>query len=137
MIIQDIAPCQGIPLLAQTPQEVYTFCNSNKYNPEVTNLLPPFDPPSLNRAVNDFTVKVYPNPFFRNLKVKYRLEKEDKVTLTLRNSLGQIVKEKNFTQMAGNQLEMIGGLDLPNGMYYVTIKTTDSIKTIKVSKQSK
>jgi hypothetical protein len=51
--------------------------------------------------------------------------------------LGQIVEEKNFTQLSGEQHEMIGGSDLANGMYYLTIKTTDSIKTIKVSKQNK
>ena len=59
------------------------------------------------------------------------------VILTLQNSLGQIVKEKIFTQQSGEQLEMIGGSDLPNGMYYLTIQTIDSIKTIKVSKQNK
>lgn len=59
------------------------------------------------------------------------------VNLTLQNSLGQIVEEKNFTQLSGEQHEMIGGSDLANGMYYLTIKTTDSIKTIKVSKQNK
>ena len=69
--------------------------------------------------------------------MRYNLEEEDKVNLILQNSLGQVVKEKNFTQQAGNQLEMIGGSELPNGMYYLTIKTTDSIKTIKVSKQNK
>jgi hypothetical protein len=59
------------------------------------------------------------------------------VNLTLQNSLGQVVEERNFTQQAGEQLEVIDGLSLPNGIYYLTIKTTDIIKTIKVSKQNK
>jgi hypothetical protein len=82
-------------------------------------------------------VKFFPNPFNDNLNIRYKLLSDSDVKFTLQNSLGQVVLEKNFTQQAGNQSEMINGSDLSNGMYYLTIKTSDSIKTIKVSKQSK
>ncbi len=121
-----------------------SICNNIElYNPEIpsftsndeTNFFNQDSSSNVNFHLVD--IKVFPNPFDDNLNIGYKLLSDSDVKFTLQNSLGQIVFEKNFTQQAGNQLEMINSSDLSNGMYYLTIKTTDSIKTIKVSKQNK
>jgi hypothetical protein len=134
--------CDGTPL-AQTGQEVFNFCNSTEYDPVAPpppSLTEPNPPNNFKNSVTsnkEIEVEVFPNPFNDDLNVKYKLSTDGLVSLTLQNSLGQIVNEKIITQQAGDQLEMIDGSELPNGMYYLTIKTTDSLKTIKASKQNR
>jgi hypothetical protein len=138
------ASCSLVPESNFRQTDFTSICNDTSlYNP----LIPSFtsnegtdsfnQDDSSNPNINVFDVKVFPNPFNDNLNIKYKLSTDDLVNLTLQNSLGQVVEERNFTQQAGEQLEVIDGLSLPNGIYYLTIKTTDIIKTIKVSKQNK
>jgi hypothetical protein len=132
--------CEGTPL-AQTGSQVFTYCNSGDYDAVAPpSLTEPNTPNNFKESITPkkkIEIEVFPNPFNDNLNVKYKLSTDGLVSLILQNSLGQITTEKNFTQQAGEQLEIINGSELPNGMYYLTIKTTDSIKTIKVSKQNK
>ena len=138
------ASCSLIPESNFRQTDFTSICsNTLLYQPSIPSFTSNEGTDSFNQAgspdpnINVFDVKVFPNPFNDNLNVKYKLSTDGLVILTLQNSLGQIVKEKIFTQQSGEQLEMIGGSDLPNGMYYLTIQTIDSIKTIKVSKQNK
>jgi hypothetical protein len=138
------ASCSLIPESNFRQTDFTSICsNTLLYQPSIPSFTSNEGTDSFNQAgspdpnINVFDVKVFPNPFNDNLNIKYKLSTDDLVNLTLQNSLGQVVDERNLTQQAGEQLEVIDGLSLPNGIYYLTIKTTDIIKTIKVSKQNK
>lgn len=79
-------------------------------------------------------VLVYPNPTFGETSVLLTMPEETKVALVLYDMAGKQLQRKEQVLLAGpNRI----GLDLsfyPNGMYMLSIITTDGVQTVKVIK---
>lgn len=75
-------------------------------------------------------VMVYPNPSKGQLNVSYILSSEEKVTLSIRNLLGQIIA----TRQMETALQATTSIDISNqpaGVYVITLQGQHSEKTLK------
>jgi tyrosinase len=82
------------------------------------------------------TVKLYPNPIKDELNIEFDLSQESLVSITIYNSLGQLVYDKNnFSLLSpGNYSEKIPCDNYPVGIYTVCLKVNNYSKIIKVLK---
>lgn len=84
---------------------------------------------AVNTGLIDFAamnnqVMIYPNPVAENATLTYALNKADKITITLTDVQGKLIKTfiANQQQTAGEQqLDLSFPTDLPKGNYYVVI----------------
>ncbi len=75
----------------------------------------------------------YPNPFNPNTKIKFRLNQESNVELSLYNILGQrisVLLDQNFSD--GEHEYLLSGRNLSSGIYFVRLKTGDNENDIKI-----
>ncbi|REH56161.1 hypothetical protein C7448_101194 [Tenacibaculum gallaicum] len=79
----------------------------------------------------DSFIKLYPNPFEKDVIVSYSLEQptNTKVTITNMNGLREKVIKPFTSQETGNYQYYVEGTDLPKGMYVVTILVGKERKT--------
>ncbi|PIP79701.1 MAG: hypothetical protein COW85_00275 [Ignavibacteria bacterium CG22_combo_CG10-13_8_21_14_all_37_15] len=85
-------------------------------------------------SINVFSLPVeynlfanYPNPFNPTTTIKYALPNTSSVTITVYNTLGQIVKEYfEGTKEAGYYTVIFDGENLSSGVYFYSIKTITS-----------
>lgn len=76
-----------------------------------------------------FNVNIFPNPATSSLNVVFKKPLNDVVQLSVSNTIGQQVKQENFSN-TGEQLSLnIEGL--PSGIYFLNIKTKEGIITRK------
>ena len=73
---------------------------------------------------------IYPNPTTKNIIITSD-EVLDNPQVTIHNSLGQEVLSKKFTTTDEIQLE----LDSPTGLYFLSLRSGDTIITKKVLKE--
>ncbi len=86
-----------------------------------------------------FTVNpAFPNPFNPSTNIEYAIPKDGKVSVTIYDLTGQRVSELlNTEQIAGwHKIRWSGnsdnGIQMPAGIYLVTVNTGNSIKTMKL-----
>ncbi|KAF9657627.1 T9SS type A sorting domain-containing protein [Tenacibaculum mesophilum] len=79
----------------------------------------------------DSFIKLYPNPFEKDVIVSYSLEQpaNTKVTITNMNGLREKVIKPLASQETGRYQYYVEGTDLPKGMYVVTILVGKERKT--------
>jgi len=83
-----------------------------------------------NTQIND--VLVYPNPANGSFLIEYALTNNDNVTIEITDILGrEVYKTLNKTQIIGTNKQEIN-TSLVNGVYNITIKTSNSIINKKV-----
>ncbi len=88
---------------------------------------------------NDYTIELSPNPFVNSLKVSVQLENANELlsSIEVYNIQGSKVYQFDIPPMT-NALKIdwngcdYTGKQLPNGVYLIVIKTTNSVKTVKV-----
>lgn len=80
---------------------------------------------------DDYTLyQNYPNPFNPTTKIEYKIPNESDITLLVYNILGEIIyKLKQSDVKAGKHEIIFNGKNLPSGIYYYQIRTTDFIDT--------
>jgi hypothetical protein len=81
----------------------------------------------------------HPNPFVENTTMSYTLPSDGRVTLTIRNLAGQLVKTiVNETEREGDYIRNIEAGDLQSGVYFVTLNLKSNgkelTKTIRLVK---
>ena len=82
--------------------------------------------------------KIYPNPFNPQVNVDYEIRHSDQVTITVRDIRGQHIKTvKQIFMSAGRySLSWEGdndyGVKMSSGLYFLSIKASNSIKTAKI-----
>ena len=84
--------------------------------------------------VSEFRLSApYPNPFNPSTTIDYYVPYEMQVTLTVYNVSGQevAVLEDNVMS-AGNHSVVWDALDMPSGLYFITLKTEKFVETTKV-----
>ena len=96
--------CQGV----QQPYEIYVLSSSDK--------------------INDFNIKVYPNPVYDNLTLQYSNFTNEKICFQILDNKGSIIRYENITSSETR----IDFRTLASGEYYV--KVTDGFKELKVYK---
>jgi thiol-disulfide isomerase/thioredoxin len=76
---------------------------------------------SLKESVSEIGLNVYPNPATSVANVSFNNESASETTITLTNSLGQVVYEENLGAVSGNQNVQINTAELNSGIYTVTV----------------
>lgn len=79
-------------------------------------------------------LEISQNPFFQGTVIKYQLPVKDKVTLSIYNLSGRCVKTLiNEEKQAGNYTVNLNAKDLKAGIYFLQLKTDNSIITRKLT----
>lgn len=85
-----------------------------------------------------YTMKVnaYPNPVVSNMTLRLNLEQNDKVDISVFDISGKMTKEilSNNKLNKGQQVVNVNLSGLNQGLYFLKIKTSNAINTIKVYK---
>lgn len=88
-----------------------------------------------NYSLVDFIIlEAFPNPFNPVSNIKINLTEPGSISLMVYNSLGEVVKEifTGFINSGVNQF-MLNGSDLSSGVYFVKLKTDDSVQSVKLA----
>jgi hypothetical protein len=90
--------------------------------------------PVKDTKANQLAFSAFPNPFNNVLKVVYSLPKDENVTITLTNLLGQTIQtvEQNEFKTAGIHRLDINTVNLTEGIYFITFKAGNEIKQKKI-----
>jgi len=90
--------------------------------------------PVQDSKANQLAFSAFPNPFNNVLKVVYSLPKDENVTITLSNLLGQTIQtvEQNEFKTAGIHRLDINTVNLTEGIYFITFKAGNEIKQKKI-----
>jgi len=76
----------------------------------------------------------YPNPFNPTTQIQYELPHSGNTTLKLYNTLGvEVMTLTNAFRNAGTHVVSLNGTDLPSGIYFYQLRSSDFIKTRKMS----
>ncbi len=76
----------------------------------------------------------YPNPFNPVTEIQYDLPHSGNTTLKLYNTLGvEVMTLTNAFRNAGTHVVSLNGTDLPSGIYFYQLRSSDFIKTRKMS----
>ncbi len=86
-------------------------------------------------ATLEFNASTFPNPFSSSFSVSFEVKKAQCLEIGLYDITGkEIMKlaERNFLQ--GTHVLQCGDLDLPQGSYFVQIRSTEGVQTQKIIK---
>ncbi len=75
----------------------------------------------------------YPNPFNGSTQIRYNLPRDSRVSLTIYNLRGDLVKAYEFgTQQSGEHFAAINEADIPSGMYFYRLTAGTKSQTRKM-----
>lgn len=75
-----------------------------------------------------FTYDIYPNPSQNHSNIKLVLDKANNVSYSLKNSMGQVIANQSYTNVApGIQEYAIETSNLANGIYFLSLKVGDRL----------
>ncbi len=74
----------------------------------------------------ELRTKVYPNPVISNTNIEYELDKASNVHIEIFNYAGQLVELMDETQSTGFHKFQWSTSDLPSGIYFYRIETSDN-----------
>lgn len=79
----------------------------------------------------------YPNPTTNQLYVKYQLQAADKISISITDLQGRVIKELEHGIQAtkGYHVQPYNVSDIPAGMYILQVRTTEQVLTEKISIQ--
>jgi Secretion system C-terminal sorting domain len=119
-----------------TSQDVSNFCASSKYNPIIPTIRERDEEPITAQKDLKTMLNVVPNPFENRLVIHFTLQEESNGSISLTNSIGQVIKTQEFTQKsAGEYDEIMETNDVAPGVYYLTLQTKFGVETKKIVKQ--
>ena len=112
-----------------------TFEKYNLYRGVVLSTLTDVNEKVGKEVPNTYTLSQnYPNPFNPSTTIEYSLPKESNVTISIYNSLGQLVKTlvNNEVKAPGNYRYSFDASKLSSGVYFYQLRTNNFIKTNKM-----
>jgi hypothetical protein len=75
-----------------------------------------------------FTYDIYPNPSQNHSNIRLVLDKANNVSYSLKNSMGQVIANQSYTNVApGIQEYAIETSNLANGIYFLSLKVGDRL----------
>ncbi len=86
-------------------------------------------------ASNSFNVKAYPNPFATSTTIRFELDGNFKIQMTIFNSIGELVYQFEDRFEAGNHTVKWSPSHLPAGLYYAVLRNEEGISVVKMVKQ--
>lgn len=94
---------------------------------------------SMQSATGDLSLVVYPNPAVDELRFVFTLAKADEVKVVLYNQIGMAVYQSNmmYSQQKVNEKINLNELNLPQGVYYLSVSANGSYETKKFIKLNK
>ena len=87
-----------------------------------------------NKGNNIAEMAVYPNPAINMITLNFNSGQEDATQIEITNALGQQVVEKAIKTKIGLNTQVFDLVDLPNGVYFVTVKANDKMSSKKILK---
>lgn len=79
-------------------------------------------------------LNAYPNPFSTKTNLSYTLSKAASVSINIYDNRGQLVYEMNDEQSKGKQQIALNTHEWPAGIYFIVLKTNESMQTTKIIK---
>jgi hypothetical protein len=108
-------------------------------------ILTPGEPPQLINIFNEYDTSVvyqgldliYPNPFRRNIEIRWRITDNSNANLKIFDSTGRLVRQWDYPTIRPSDQIIWDGTDnkgntLPNGVYFCNLNTGDTIYTRKM-----
>jgi hypothetical protein len=87
----------------------------------------------LTKQVTKFSLQIYPNPINKQCNIKYNLPREIKVNISMFDVTGRLIKEIiNEKQNVGIYNKTFDMTDLPQGVYFIRLKTEKQSDTKKI-----
>lgn len=77
-------------------------------------------------------IQAYPNPVKDWLKLELKSSTSSEISMTLLNSLGQELQQRQLSLLVGESAYQWNMANLPVGAYQLTIRSENQIKTIKI-----
>ncbi|MDD5569633.1 MAG: T9SS type A sorting domain-containing protein [Bacteroidales bacterium] len=93
------------------------------------------NPTAINELTDIFNLSVFPNPFSKNITIKYELNKNQEVEIKLADVLGkEIIIENKINQIAGRHSILIDAeaMGLAKGIYILKIRTENNENITKI-----
>jgi dienelactone hydrolase len=87
-----------------------------------------------NNSEDEFTLETYPNPFYNNVTIEINKPIIKKLTISIYNSLGQVVFQKTENNIQNAFINTIELDKLPIGLYFLVTETDGIINVKKLSK---
>ncbi len=84
--------------------------------------------------LQQFAVSTIENPVKNEIKLVVSSTKESNITLSVKNSIGQIFDTKKYSVRQGNNTIVLPSTQLNSGIYYITISNGEFNQTINVVK---
>ncbi len=86
------------------------------------------------QLIPQISLRSYPNPFSAQTTIEYSLLEDSEITLIISDVAGRHITTlvNGETKTAGTHKVVFDGSQLPSGMYYYTIKTSDYFGTQKI-----
>ena len=86
--------------------------------------------------ISSSSVNVYPSPASTHFNVAFDVVSNNKVEILILNSVGALVNVEKLGNISGTQNIAFDASELANGLYYIKIKSGDSMitKTVNISK---
>ena len=85
-------------------------------------------------AFNNNLAKVYPNPFSESTIIDLDLVEKAEVAVQVYNSVGQLVSERNYGELVGEQILPFNAAKLADGTYFIHVRVADEVITKRVTK---
>ncbi len=91
---------------------------------------------SVSLQSDDLQLSVYPNPFGISSKISYTLTRNEKISINLYNSVGELVETiANEKQQAGTYHQLVSSKPLPKGTYYLSLIVGDKKSNLLLIKK--
>ncbi len=128
----------GLPLQTEINNSAAIYFDFNEpviTNTQVTTIVQPVA--IAQTRAEEIGLEIMPNPATTLLNVKYQLVSDVEVSLNIVNGMGQVIKNisQNQNQAAGAQVAQIAVEELPTGVYYLFITTSEGSYAKKFVKQ--
>jgi methionine-rich copper-binding protein CopC len=69
----------------------------------------------------------FPNPVIDKVQLKFHSEVSSESLISITNANGQIVKTQKYSMLSAQNMVSIDCKDLPNGVYWVTLKSNQTM----------
>ena len=82
--------------------------------------------------IENETIRIFPNPTQGLTQISIQLQKTTDVSISVVDAMGNLVSNRTYNNMNGNNVYPVDATDLVSGVYYIRISTGDRFATKKI-----